>query len=545
MGLVEMGSYLFSFCGKGLISRHLRSKIQARAPRSSPYFSYRILRDPPGRVKTEFGELLLTPVTMGPVLVDYAIERHITPRDQKKPMTSKEVAAVGPHTGGRQHFDLRFRDPETREVHAFALTTGFPGQGKKVMVIKVDDRHGHKHLINPGTPLSRGRVLIPEGYGRGHSKLMAFGKTFIWSGADNSFHIWIPPVEIDGQRIGGGFSIIQPEGWRGGTPRQYLMQPLKVKEVPLRPRPFDAKDISGDKTRLKAYIKDPGWMAEWKKDGAFYTIEVIPRKDHEYANVMVISRREGVDGQGIDRSMNLSHIKFAKWPEYALGRQIRIEAHSEVKGTYKSQHGRTGAILTMDPASAMLEQQSHGRLRLSVIGIKGEGDYRAQRALALKLKEDVIYVDPTTGKTIHPLSVAPAAITPAGKAKFVKSLRERRAEGVIFRKVNEPDTVVKFIFRGRTIDKQIVGIEMMVTIQPKYMKDGRVIAAQTFILRDGSRAVIRDPEGGPGSTDRLRLDVGANPAKYIGAFVELKPRQANRSSTAQIHRLRLDKGSHT
>ena len=525
-----MGSYLFSFFeGKGWIKAKLRARILMGAPRS-PYVLSRAKKGPGSRIKTEFGHLLSLPQGQEPVLVDYAIERHVTPRNQNKPMTPTEVAAISAKSGARAHFDLRFRDPATGEVHAFALAKGFPSKGERFMIIKVDDRHGHETLINKGIPISRGRVLISEGYGRGHSKLLASGKAIVWSGSGDSIHIWIPPVVIDGERVGGEFSIVKPKDWVGKS--QYLLQAAKKVNMPVRERPFDVKDISGDQAELEKYINSD-CIAEWKKDGAFYTVEL--------KNGTVISRRVGVDGHGIDRSMRLLHIKGAKYPDYAFGLKIRVEVHSEVKGQWKSQHGRTGAIMTMDPASALAEQQKHGRLRLCIIGIDDVGDYRAQRALAKQLTKDVTYTDPSTGTVIHPFSVAPASLTPKGKAVFVKSLKEKGAEGVVFKDMDEPNKVVKFVFRGKTEDVKIVGVEPMITAQPKYMRDGKVIAAQVFLLEDGRRVIIRDPEGGPGSTDKLKLDVGANPDKYIGAYVETQSRQANRSSTAQIHRLRLDK----
>lgn len=529
-----------SLCAKPLLRRVEQSKP------ASPYASYRLLKDPPGRYKTEYGELLLMPYAPSPVLVEYAIEEHVTPINQTTPLTPQDIKRlkVG-DPGVRVHWDLRWRDPETKEVHAVVLPKArLPVKGERHQVIKADDRHGHTELINTGLK-DRNRVIITEGYGRGHSRVISSGKTFVWSGKDNSFHMWVPGE--------GPYAIILPDQWRQGTPRNYLMFPLVERDVPHHARPYKVIDLSDKPEELEALLKDRGWIAERKYDGAFYTIEVNRRSGHDYANVQVISRRpkhiagEPTD-QGIDRSMSLPHIKFANWPEWAYGKRIYIEVYSKSQGHHASPHGRSTALLNMDPAKSFEEQQRNGLLRVKILGIedpKQHLDYSEQRRLATRLHEEVTYTD-AHGHKVYPLRVPSSAQTTLAKGRFLQTMRTKGEEGIVLKNLQGPPQLAKHVFRGRTQDMRIIGVEPMATTQPKYLDaDGQVVAAQRFKVIDEAGkiryVVIRDPEGGPGSTDTMRLDAGHNPGKYLGTYVEVRLRRGNREQAGDIQRIRFDK----
>lgn len=524
---------------QGNISSAVKAKVVPKKP-ASPYFIYRLLYDPPGRYVTEHGELLLMPEVPTPTLVDFVVEEHVTPRDQNNPYTAAELKRMKPGDPKvRVHWDVRWRDPETGEVHAVAISQArLPEKGERFQVIKVDDRHGHTELVNTGTPIRKGHVLIEDGYGRGHSRVIHQGKTFIWSGKDNSFHIW-----IDGK----GYAMIQPDYAKQGKPDKYLMFPLKVEDPPHFDRPFIA--TSADADQLQRLIEDPSWVAEHKYDGAFYTIVVKQRSGHDYSTVQVISRRSRhVNGQptgiGIDRSYKLLHVKFAQWPKWAEGEKIYVEVHSKVKGSNNSPHGRSTSILNRDEVEAFEEQLANGWLEVTILGFE-EGTYDEQRAKAERLADEVVFYD-SRGRAVKPLSVPKNAKTPGAKQKLIDQAKAKNEEGVVFKRREGAPHLVKHVFKGETEDMVIEDVVMMKTQQPKYLNEtGQVIAAQNFVVRDQNGKLhtvpIRDPEGVLGSTDKLRLDAGQNPEKYIGGYVEVRARRSNRSQASDIVRLRFDK----
>lgn len=488
-------------------------------------------------IPTEYGYLLEMPNIDTVKTVDYVIEEHVTPRNQKASISKEDLLKMrSGQKGVRTHWDLRWKDPETGEIHAVAIPQSkLPAVGERFQVLKVDDRHGHDILINDGTKIRDGHVLIESGYGRGHSKVIQTGKTFIWSGADSNFHIWIPGE--------GAFAIVKPQNW---DKRSFLMI-RKNERVPNIPRPFTPKDISSREDILQKLVDDPNYVFEHKKDGAFYTVIVTPKKGHKQPIVRVISRRaKHVNGlpteEGIDRSYNLPQLKFADWPEEAYNKKIYVEIYSETASGYDSPFNRTAAILNSDPAKAIAEQESTGYLKASILRIDGQSNYLEERKLGSKIAKNTKSYGMVPSRSTHQYVDQPEiAFTSEEKLALVKKLKKQGAEGIVAKSLDGKETY-KYIFRGPTSDMTITGIEMMNTSQEKYMRNGQVIAAQRFQVTDSDGntryVVIRDPEG---SSDNLKLDIGQNPDRYIGKIVEIKLNRSDRESAGQIVRIREDK----
>lgn len=525
-GLVEAAASLVDNIG---LTHEVKSKIslgiKRRAP-SHPFVSQRVKRFlmPPPKTYTEYGYLEGIPQMDSPEMVEYVLEEHITPINQRGTYSEVELLKMKPgDTGVRVHWDLRFRDPYTKRVHAWAIPRAELPNDRVGLALKVDDRHGHRYLINKGKLVGKGKVLIPDGYGRGTSRVIQTGKALVWTSDNQHLHIHIPDQ--------GTFALVKQ------SKNQYLLLRKYHKEHVHTGRPFDLQDISGDKQQLFDTLNNPDYFVEEKLDGAFYTVRV--NKDG-YATV--ISRRpKHVDGQptniGIDKSMNMPQLKFAKWPRWVRGRDVYVEIHSDIKDGYPHEFNRAAAILNSEPVRANYLQKA-SPLRVTILGVSGFKNPGEQRAAANRLSQQVTY------RNSKPLSTPMIATSKYSKRFLYYYLKFSNKEGIVLKHRKE-NKLKKFVFKGKTVDMRIIGVELMNTSQPKYMKGGKVVAAQRFLVEDptGKQAyiVIRNPEGKAGSTDQLRLDAGMHPDKYIGTFVTVRPRRSNRAVTSDIVRIRNDK----
>lgn len=484
------------------------------------------------------------PIVPKPRLTDYVVEEHTTPKtneakrhwsslplDQKKAIASSPVrlSKLKQTAGYQTHWDLRIRIPGTQKYVSFATKKArFPEEGEKFMFVQTTSGHGY-HPKNP--------EVIPDGYGAGISKIAYEGKALVWTGAGDNFHIFMDCHPRP-------FAMI-PAFDSENRWDTVLMFQLKKRPVAWEDRPWKMVDLSGDDTsrlsKLEDLIQDENYVMERKYDGGFYWLIISPPKDkyHDYPQVALVSRKPKIeDGktveipggiEGLDKSWNVVHIKFANIPRkyYEDGSTVlAVEVYAASNyGDWNEPHDYVTSVLNSHPVVSEQLQRKYGRLRLKVLDIKSingknvlYAPYESKRPQIDLIHTECFYVDDDTGQVVRTLHVPKSAIQEGTKRELLnKEFNREFGEGVVFKpRFQEGPMVVYKRKKIETWDLRIVSIEPVepTSESSKFLSHGKPAAAGKFVLENGQPVKI--------TTDKMKMDAWEHPEEFIGKVAEVK-----------------------
>jgi hypothetical protein len=115
-GFLNLAIFLVDVIGVATpLSNKLMSKLPSRPVGMDQMLTSRLYKRWKGKpinrvysIPTEYGYLLEMPDIDGVKTVDYVIEEHVTPRDQRASMSKEELLKMKPgQKGVRTHWDLR------------------------------------------------------------------------------------------------------------------------------------------------------------------------------------------------------------------------------------------------------------------------------------------------------------------------------------------------------------------------------------------------------------------------------------------------------
>ena len=225
--------------------------------------------------------------------------------------------------------------------------------------------NNHNYFVNKGILVSNS---IPSGFGKGRVKVESFGDIDILKWGPNEKKIQV----LSGKKKGvytlkrtdkNNWMIIKHKD--GKNLRHYKLVPARKK-------------------LKKEMWTDPTYVAELKRDGARYAMEI--GED----GTKVISVRKSVSGKVLDRSANVPQISYElKSKEYA-GTVLDTEIFHD-KG-----HSTLGGIMNSLPEKARETQKQIGNAKYEVFDIlryKGvdvtDKPYSERRALIEKLNKEI------------------------------------------------------------------------------------------------------------------------------------------------------------
>ena len=397
-----------------------------------------------------------------------------TPLRVTKPVQTK--MSIQKHDADRagEHRDLRVQIGD--KAASFALPKNLPDVPGRPRLAIQQPEHEASYMGFSGK--------IPQGYGKGHVKVEHWGDIDIlkWGKNEKKIHV------LSGGKKGvytlkrtdkNKWMIIKHK--EGKHLEHYKLAPIKKK---LKPTMWD----------------DPNYVAELKRDGARYALQV--GED----GTKIISVRKSTKGKPLDKSANVPQISHElKSGKYA-GTVLDAELFHD-KG-----HNTLGGIMNSLPDKARETQKTIGDIKYEVFDIlryKGvdvtDKSYVERRAMIEKLNKE--------------LSIPISQKFETNKHTKYKELIATGEEGVVLKGKNAPyyDNDWAKAKKEETVERAIIGFEHVATTAKSH--GGKVGAIKLATFQDGKW--VYSGKVTSGLTDELRDDMTNHPTKYLGKIIEI------------------------
>lgn len=409
------------------------------------------------------------------------------------------------------HYDIRII--RNGKAYSFATKKEFPKQPNRIIGVFLQPVHSEEYSHWEGD--------IPKGqYGSGSVQVWDSGKAVIKSSdhTPGGFN-----VQFFGEKISGQYAFIP-----GKTNGAWMM--LRMKSQPTLPI-VPANEYT---TEFPEEVWDnQNYVAENKIDGANFTAYVTPR------GMSFISRRESVNGHPINRSHNIPHLRDIKLPKKFQGAVIQGELAIAKKGSnglWIADNELTAGTLNSKPFNAIKSQEQYGKIILfpfEVIkapGLPRNATYQQRRQYLEELARaaDSEYIVLPESRTTNKRSFYETVIDSSAEFNSVK----RTGEGIVLKRLDGDHRTRDFVWMKQ---KSHTDLDLYVNgyTDGEGRLSGRGVGA--LLVSDRSGRVVG--KVGSGLTDEDRIEIYANPQKYLGKVVEVRATEVTKDGNLRGPRL--------